>query len=41
MNELETDITILSFVEEFYPEMEKRLSSLNDGILPEVLHEEE
>jgi len=31
----------LSLVEEFYPEMEKRLSSLNDGILPEALHEEE
>jgi integrase len=31
----------LSLVEAFYPEMEKRLSSLNDGILPEALHEEE
>jgi len=31
----------LSLVEEFYPEMEKRLSSLNDDILPEALHEEE
>jgi len=31
----------LSLVEEFYPEMEKRLSSLNEGILPEALHEEE
>lgn len=30
----------LSLVEEFYPEMEQRLSTLNDGILPEVLHEE-
>jgi integrase len=29
----------LSLVEEFYPEMEQRLSSLNDGILPEVYHE--
>ena len=27
----------LSLIEEFYPEMEKRLSALNDGILPEVL----
>ena len=31
----------LSLVQEFYPEMEKRLSSLNDDILPEALHEEE
>lgn len=31
----------LSLVEEFYPEMEQRLSSLNDDILPEVCHEEE
>jgi len=31
----------LSLIEEFYPEMEQRLSSLNDDILPEVLHEEE
>ena len=31
----------LSLVAEFYPEMERRLSSLNDDILPEVLHEEE
>jgi len=31
----------LSLVEEFYPEMEQRLSSLNNDILPEVLHEEE
>ena len=31
----------LSLVEEFYPEMEQRLSSLNDDILPEVYHEEE
>jgi integrase len=31
----------LSLVEEFYPEMEKRLSSLNDTILPEVLYEED
>jgi integrase len=31
----------LSLVEEFYPEMEQRLSSLNDDILPEVLYEEE
>ena len=31
----------LSLIEEFYPEMEKRLSALNDSILPEVLHEEE
>ena len=30
----------LSLVEAFYPEMEQRLSSLNDGILPEVIHEE-
>jgi integrase len=31
----------LSLVEEFYPEMEQRLSSMNDNILPEVHHEEE
>jgi len=31
----------LSLVEEFYPEMEQRLSSVNDDILPEVHHEEE
>jgi len=31
----------LSLVEEFYPEMEQRLSSINDGILPEVYHDEE
>jgi len=31
----------LSLVEEFYPEMEQRLSSVNDNILPEVYHEEE
>ena len=31
----------LSLVEEFYPEMEQRLSSLNGDILPEVHHEEE
>ena len=31
----------LSLVEDFYPEMEQRLSSLNDEILPEVHHEEE
>jgi integrase len=31
----------LSLVEEFYPEMEQRLSSLNDDILPEVCYEEE
>lgn len=30
----------LSLVEDFYPEMEQRLSSVNDNILPEVLHEE-
>jgi len=30
----------LSLIEEFYPEMERRLSSLNDSILPEVFHEE-
>jgi integrase/recombinase XerD len=29
----------LSLVEDFYPEMEKRLSSINDDILPEVQHE--
>jgi hypothetical protein len=31
----------LSLIEEFYPEMGRRLSSVNDGILPEVLYEEE
>lgn len=31
----------LSLVEDFYPEMEQRLSSINDYILPEVHHEEE
>jgi len=31
----------LSLVEGFYPEMEHRLSSVNDEILPEVHHEEE
>ena len=31
----------LSLVSSFYPEMEKRLSSVNKGILPEVCHEEE
>ena len=31
----------LSLVEEFYPEMEQLLSSVNDDILPEVYHEEE
>ena len=31
----------LSLIEDFYPEMEKRLSSLNDDILPEVCHEKE
>ena len=31
----------LSLVEEFYPEIERRLTSLNDGILPEVRYEEE
>ena len=36
----ETDY-YLSLIEEFYPEMEQRLSSLNDDILPEVFHEEE
>jgi integrase len=30
----------LSLVEDFYPEMEKRLSSVNEGILPEVCYEE-
>lgn len=30
----------LSLVEDFYPEMEQRLSSINDSILPEVCHEE-
>ncbi|MBA1336208.1 MAG: Integrase/recombinase, RitB [Firmicutes bacterium] len=31
----------LSLVEDFYPEMEQRLSSVKDEILPEVHHEEE
>lgn len=31
----------LSLVEDFYPEMEQRLSAVNDDILPEVCHEEE
>jgi hypothetical protein len=31
----------LSLVEDFYPEMEQRLASINDNILPEVHHEEE
>jgi integrase/recombinase XerD len=31
----------LSLVEDIYPEMEKRLSSVNNDILPEVHHEEE
>lgn len=31
----------LSLVEDFYPEMEQRLSSINDDILPEVHHEAE
>ena len=31
----------LSLVEDFYPEMEWRLSTVNDDILPEVHHEEE
>lgn len=31
----------LSLMEDFYPEMEWRLSSVNDEILPEVHHEEE
>lgn len=31
----------LFLVEEFYPEMEQRLSSVNDDILPKVHHEEE
>jgi integrase len=31
----------LSLVEDFYPEMERCLSSTNDYILPEVCHEEE
>jgi len=39
-NFVETDY-YLSLVEEFYPEMEKRLSSINDDILPEVYREEE
>lgn len=36
----ETDY-YLSLVEGFYPEMEERLSPINDNILPEVHHEEE
>ena len=31
----------LALVEEFYPEMEQRLASINDDILPEVHYEEE
>jgi integrase len=31
----------LALVEDFYPEMERRLSSINDDILPEVHYEEE
>lgn len=31
----------LSLVDEFYPEMERLMSSLNNEILPEVCHEEE
>lgn len=31
----------LTLAEDFYPEMEQRLSAVNDGILPEVRHEEE
>ena len=31
----------LALVEDFYPEMEYRLASINDDILPEVYHEEE
>jgi len=31
----------LALVEEFYPEMEQRLASINDDILPEVHHEKE
>lgn len=31
----------LSLVESFYPEMESRLSEINDDILPEVYHENE
>jgi integrase/recombinase XerD len=31
----------LSLVEDFYPEMEQRLSSINNDILPEVHYEEE
>lgn len=31
----------LSLMEDFYPEMEQRLSSVNDDILPEVHYEEE
>jgi len=38
-NFAETDY-YLSLVEEFYPEMEQRLSSINDDILPEVHYEE-
>jgi len=39
-NYVDTDY-YLSLVEEFYPEMEKRLTSINADILPEVYHEEE
>jgi len=39
-NFVETDY-YLSLVEEFYPQMEERLSSVNDDILPEVYHDEE
>ncbi|MDD4495160.1 MAG: tyrosine-type recombinase/integrase [Eubacteriales bacterium] len=31
----------LSLIEDFYPEMERRLSSINDDILPEVHYEDE
>ena len=31
----------LSLVEDFYPEMEQRLASINDVILPAVYHGEE
>lgn len=31
----------LSLMEDFYPEMEQRLSSINDDILPEVYYEKE
>lgn len=31
----------LSLVDEFYPDMERMMSSLNNDILPEVCHEEE